>query len=369
MFEGLELEEARLHLLISFDVGFEVRLSQIPVLFGTFQRDPVGFNFLARSIGRDTQPVRIVYDSIHLTLGGKKRIFQTYVTFFDVGSISLELTCPLDTKIEDLPKLAMEVHSSKDLIGEARRIAQSVFDRAKAAIVSPGFFPNPSLFVVFNIQRLNQKWTYQSVVEKLGPILAQTLRVSDEAIGSVEVQRTLNPYITYSDQDVVFTSSNVAVIFDETSSEVVDIFELLNMQFLELKFIDARLDKTLQELYDESDQSKNLFKVLSDVIDRSANKLNTTHLDSTIIVERVELSFKFANDSYLVRIYELCVQKMFLNSYSQGIERKLRVIRDIMTDRRVRANTLRMEVLEWLIVILIAVDVVPNLFRLIFNKI
>jgi hypothetical protein len=139
------------------------------------------------------------------------------------------------------------------------------------------------------------------------------------------------------------------------------------MQFLELKFIDARLDKTLQELYDESDQNRNFFKLLSDVIDRSANRLNTIHLDSTIIVERVELSFKFANDSYLVRIYELCVQKMFLNSYSQGIERKLRVIRDIMTDRRGRANTLRMEVLEWLIVVLIAVDVVPNLFKLLFN--
>ncbi len=367
MFQGLEIEEARLHLLVSFDVGFEIRLSQIPVLFGTFQRDPVGFNFLARSIGRDTQPVRIVYDSIHLNLGGRSRIFQTYVTFFDVGSISIELTCPIDTKIEELPRLSMEIHASKELLSEARKVAQSVFEKAKAAIVSPGFFPNPSVFSVFNIQRLNQQWTYTSVVEKLGPIIAQTLRVSDEAIGSVEVQRTLNPYITYSDEDVVFTSSNVAVIFDETSSEVVDIFELLNMQFLELKFIDARLDKTLQELYDESDQNRNFFKLLSDVIDRSANRLNTIHLDSTIIVERVELSFKFANDSYLVRIYELCVQKMFLNSYSQGIERKLRVIRDIMTDRRGRANTLRMEVLEWLIVVLIAVDVVPNLFKLLFN--
>ncbi len=366
MIQGLEIEEARLHLLVSFDVGFEIRLSQIPVLFGTFQRDPVGFNFLARSIGRDTQPVRIVYDSLSLHLGGKNRLFQTYVTFFDVGSISIELTCPLESKLEDLPKMAMEIHASKDLISEARRVAQSVFEKSQGAIVAPSFFPNPSIFSVFNIQKLNQNWTYQNVVEKLGPTIAQTLRVSDEAIGGVEVQRTLTPFISYSDEDVVFMSSNVAVIFDETSSEVVDIFGLLNMQYLELRFIDARLDKTLQELYDESDQKTNFFKLISDVIDRNANRLNTIHLDSAIIVERVELSFKFANDSYLVRIYELCVQKMFLNSYSQGIERKLRVIRDIMTDRRNRANTLRMEVLEWLIVALIAVDVVPNLIKLIF---
>lgn len=369
--EPLKIKEASLHLLAAFDIGFEIRLSQIPVIFGARQRITNGYSFLARSIGRETQPICITWDPIRLRIGDRDFDFQTYLTFFDVGSMSFELTAPLDVPIESLPSLTSQIHASRELISKLREMAEKVFQIALPSIVTPSFFPTPSIFSVVNIQKLNEDLTYQAVIERLGPTIAKTLRTSDEAIGQNEVMRTLNPYVTYSDQDIVFTSSNVAVIFDETSFDVVDIFEILNMQFLELRFIDARLDKSLQDLYVPTDSSGSLKRVWEKLpiwVDSDSSKLNTIHLDSTIITERVELSFKFANDSYLVRIYELCVQKMFLNSYSRGIERKLKSVRDIMNDRRDRASSSRMEFLEWLIILLIAVDVVPRLLKFFFGS-
>ncbi len=371
MSNPINLKEASLHLLAAFDIGFEIRLSQIPVIFGSRQRITNGYSFLARSIGRETLPVCVSWDSIRLQIGDQIFDFQTYLTFFDVGSMSFEITAPLEVDLARLPELTAKIHGSRELMQKLREMAERVFKIAEPAVVAPSFFPTPSLFSVINIQKLSENLSYPEVIEKLGPVVAQTLRTSTEDIGQNEVTRTLNPYVTYSDQDIVFTSSNVAVIFDETSFDVVDIFEILNMQFLELKFIDAKLDKTLQELYVPMENSSfpfSLFRTIPLLLESDSSKLNTIHLDSTIITERVELSFKFANDSYLVRIYELCVQKMFMNSYSRGIERKLKSIRDIMNDRRDRASTSRMEFLEWLIIVLISVDVVPRLFKFFWNQ-
>ncbi len=87
--------------------------------------------------------------------------------------------------------------------------------------------------------------------------------------------------------------------------------------------------------------------------------LNTIHLDSLIIAERVEQSFKLASDNYLTRIHELCVNTMFLRVLSDGIDRKLSAIRDISNDIQDRDANIRMETLEWIIIILILIGTIP----------
>ena len=365
MTQDLQIQEASLHVFAAFDVGFEIRMSQIPVLFGSRTRDPVGYNFLNRTIGRDTHPIRISMDPIEIKVQGHRRIFQVYCTFFDLGSLSLELICPLNHHLTELPRLAADLQNSKELLAESRRLAEEIHSIAKPAIVNPDLFPTPSIFTVFNIRRLNTVTRVQTVIDTYGPLIAKTLRLSDEPIGQSEVNRTLNPHITYSDEDIVFTSANVAIVFDETSAEVIDVFELANVQSLELRFIDARLDRTLQGLYEETEQKRSAWGTLPNIFETQSRRLNTIHLDSTIIAERVEQSFKFANDSYLVRIHELCVQKMFLNSLSRGIDRKLQAIRDINTDQRDRASSIRMEILEWIIIALIGFDVIPKIVAMV----
>jgi hypothetical protein len=73
----------------------------------------------------------------------------------------------------------------------------------------------------------------------------------------------------------------------------------------------------------------------------------------------VEQSYKFSQDSYRVRIHELAVQQMFLPAFSQAIDKKLAAVRDVISDMRDRAATHRMELLEWIIILLILVGTLP----------
>jgi hypothetical protein len=358
---SFHVEEASLHVLVAFDIGFEIRLPLIPSLFADRPQDKSGYGFLYSPIGREGRPVRIAFEPEEIKVQGKAKKCQIFATFFDVGAISLEMIFPLQAEFEEMPRIAFEVQNSIELKEKAQALAERIAQQARAAVINYDFFPRPSTFAVFNIRRLAEPVQVQSILDHLGVFVAKTLRVSDEPIGASEVTRTLNPNVTYSDADVVFTSANVAMVFDETSNEVIDLFELVNVQALELRFIDARLDRTLLSLYEENEQHGRWRGRFPNLLERQARRLNTTHLDSTIIVERVEQGFKFAQDSHMVRIHELCVRNMFLQNLSRGIDRKLQAVRDIFNDQMNRAHSMRMEILEWIIVALIAIEAIPAL--------
>jgi hypothetical protein len=359
-----KLKHGYLHILVAFDVGFEIKISQVAPLFPHHKKNLVRYSFSSLNLGREQQPCCLEMDHLTLEIFNKTRIFAVSATFFDLGSISLELTAELTETLEDLPSLLKEVHTSEVVIQEIREMAQMIFNQVKPAVVRPSFFQTPAMYSVVNIQELDQPLTAEQIQNDLGPIISKVLRISDEPIGRLEIERTLSPFVTYSDQDVVFASSQAAFVFDETSSEVIDIFELANMQSLELKYIDAKLDMTLQSLYEENDESEStFFKKFLNIFDRQFKRLNTIHLDSTIVAERVEQSYKFAADSYLVDIHELAVKKMFLNSFGRAVDRKLEAIREVLSDLRSKVQSRRTESLEWIIIALIAVEFVSALLK------
>lgn len=358
------ISKASLHLLSAFDVGFEIRLSQIPLLFGNHNALP------ARRSGplnfaRETQPIRVSLDPVEFVFAGTKRRFESVATFYDLGAISIEFFTPITEDLPALPNLTHISQNSPELIKVATDICRKLAEQAAPAIVSKEVFAVPSVYTIINIQKMEPAYSAEELIGSFGEILAKTLRASDEPMGESEIDRTLLPYVTYSDSDAVLATSQVALILDETSSEVVDIFELANVQSLELRFLDAKLDRNLQSLYEENEKSKTLSYYLWNLFESQNRKLNTIHLDTTIVAERVEQSYKFASDSYLVRIHELAVNRMFLTSFSNGIRRKLSAIRDIFIDQRDRASSLRMEILEWIIIALIAVEVFPFLYGLV----
>jgi len=360
----MKVRSGSMHILVAYDVAFEIRLPQIPILFGDRERDGARFGFLSKGLQRETQPMTMILDTVTVEVNGRRFDFDVSVSFFDVGAISLEFMGGLENiDFNELPKLGAAIQNSTAVLATAREIAVAVFEQAKPALVNPELSRPVSLYTVFALRAHDGPPHVDGIVRLMGPVVAQTLLGSEERLGEKELERALNPYVTYSDQDVLFASTNMAVLFDETASDVVDIFELANAQSSELRYIDARLDRALQSLYEENDNQPTLWQRLTNVFEAQLKRLNTMHLDSTILVDRVENSFKFAQDSYLVQIHELAIQKMFLGSLLKGIERKLGAVREVVSDLRDRASTNRMEILEWIVIILIAIEVVPALLK------
>jgi uncharacterized Rmd1/YagE family protein len=60
-------------------------------------------------------------------------------------------------------------------------------------------------------------------------------------------------------------------------------------------------------------------------------------------------------------VYRLASQRFHLQAWDAGILRKLQALEDIYDKMIDRAATRRMEVLEWVIILLIALEIVINL--------
>jgi hypothetical protein len=360
----VEIQKGSLHIHVAFDVGFEIRTKKVLEVVGN--RLALRANELrplTGSLNRDLQPLRIAFDAQEIRLHEEVLPFQVFVTFYDLGALSFEFVCPLTTSFDVLPELAAHLENSDELIESARRLANEIFALIKPAIVGPELFSTPSVHYVFNVERLSEDLSSEQIIARLGTSIAQTMKASTESIGTNEVKRTLSQSVGYSDRDLVFVTAKNAIIFDENGLDAVDILELANVQALELRFIDAKLDRTLVGLYEANFRKRNWFQRLGSRLfnfsELNLKAINTIHLDSLIIAERVEQSFKLASDNYLARIHELCVNMMFLQVLSDGIDRKLAAIRDISNDIQDGEANLRMETLEWIIIILILIGTVP----------
>jgi hypothetical protein len=361
------VQKGSLHIHVAFDVGFEIETKKLIEIVGTRYTSRANeLRPLSESINRDMKPIRIAFDPVEFLFQDKTFPFQVYVTFYEIGAFSFEYLCPLHVEFDFLPQISEQLENNEDLLQHSRKLAKEVFDLICPAIKGADFYSHPSVHYVFNIEKLSEALGAEALLNRYGTVLAQTLKASNEAIGANEVKRTLQSVVTYSDQDLVFVTAKNAIVFDEDGLEAVDILELANMQALELRFIDSRLDRTLVSLYETNSQKKSWLKRLwARFFDEEAlnlKGLNTIHLDSLIIAERVEQSFKLASDHYLARIHELCVNAMFLKTLSNGIDRKLSAIRDITNDIQDREANVRMETLEWIIIILILIGTLPMFF-------
>jgi hypothetical protein len=89
---------------------------------------------------------------------------------------------------------------------------------------------------------------------------------------------------------------------------------------------------------------------------------HTTHIaqlqvDGALLFERVTNTLKLLGDQYLARVYRLVSQRFHLEDWDASILRKLETLESIYGKMSDRAGTRRMELLEWIIIVLITISI------------
>ena len=81
-------------------------------------------------------------------------------------------------------------------------------------------------------------------------------------------------------------------------------------------------------------------------------------VDSAILFEGVNNVLKLLGDQYLARVYRLTAERFHLNEWDASILRKLETLESIYQKISDQMVSRRMEVLEWIIIVLIAISIV-----------
>jgi hypothetical protein len=252
----------------------------------------------------------------------------------------------------------VETLLESEITGLAKRIA--------AAIERPGIAPVRESYVVFRLNRPFQR----SDDGTFGPTFSEeelvTLLTRERRALSPAARRELlaNRFSYYDDDLVVLTWDNALVVEPRRDDEDVEfVLEFANAQLLELRVYDTELDDDLPLLYDRIEQRRRRRALFTRRFRPLLADVQTTVAAITEVVERADNAFKITDDVYLARIYRAALDLFREPAWRRGIDRKLGIFRDTYSMLNGESQVARAELLEVIVVVLIAVEIILGFVR------
>jgi hypothetical protein len=359
---GLVIHGGTCLALLAFDVGFSIDLDaaeeQVRRRAADSQRESIRHSRRAPPYFEfRPAPLRIGLGPCSLVVGGIQ-VQAVEAVLFDFGALSVAYALPLSGPLERLLPLARSLSEAPELAADARARVGRLVSELGVAVRRPALAEVAEDYVVFQVT----EWSIGSVrAERSGELpawiaanrapVARILRAEPGPLSAQEVDDALMHCISYSEADLAFVDWNAALIFDPQPQDASATLEFANVELLEMRHLDDRLDGALDEVYALLERGR--VRGSSGALER----VSALQVDAAMLFEGVNNALKLLGDQYLARLYRATCQRFHLPDWDQSILRKLGTLDGIyqkLADRRANRRT---EALEWIIIALIAFEV------------
>ncbi len=365
----LEILQGQLAVLFAFDIGYKVSLEQVSSLLPSMPVQPLSRKKQTPSYLLQYTPPPQVLD---LGETGVLDILfdqpgQIQVKVFDFGAASIAYRWPLsaykqELQVQDLPQLSQKLYS-QSLEADARTQIQILLKKIHPAVVRPELSALVEDYYVFILERLNQPLQTKDFLTQYRSTLAQILQFDTQRLSLEQQEEALSQTISYYENDLVLIDWNAAIIYDQDYGDTLNVLELLNLELLEARYIDAQLDRRIKE-YEGLVQKRVEWPIPLRMPYRQAiEALAELRLESSLLAERVENALKLIGDVYLARIHSAATQQFYLQEWENSISRKLDIIANLYQVLIDRVNTAQSQTLELVIIALIVIEIVVGLLK------
>ena len=348
------------HVLYAYDIGMAIdlktcqgRLASLGRVTrsGRNRRAPKFFDY-------DPPPLTIIHETTPLRLGAYDVSSSVDLTFYDFGALSISYELPFAGGLEELRALSVAVSQNEDLLRDSRRRAEELQQALSRAVAQPQLATLVEDYAIFEVTDFELPCAAPELPQHAGPVLAQTLRREEQALSVQETADALACRISYGRDDLTLIDWNAAILFDRDAEDVRAVLEFANVELLELRCLDHQLDGSLDRCYDLTLRQSRLWRFGPGRVTRYLRRISRMQLDGAILFERVSNAPKLLGDQFLARVYRLAAQRFHLNEWSTGILRKLDTIEDFYRQMHDNASGVRLEMLEWIIILLILIEIV-----------
>jgi hypothetical protein len=348
--------------LFAYDVGIAIRLEEAGRRITAAKersgiqpkrRAPEYFEFRP-------QPLRVILDAPELTLGRFRTTGGVEVLLYDFGAVSVTYRVPVEGTFADLLALSEELYGNAQLLADSRHHVERLMAAIGAAVDRPNILPHVEDYLVFHVAEPAGSvsapvWAGQEHA------MARVLRSERMALAADEVRDATSCAIAFAPEDYALIDWNAALLFGPGLDDTRAVLEYANAELLEMRVLDQQLDAALDQAYEVLTRAHPPRFRLPGAWRTGSERIAQLQVDSALLFERVTNSVKLLGDQYLARVYRLASQRFHLAAWDSGILRKLETLDNIYEKLTDRAATRRMEVLEWVIILLIALEIVINL--------
>src|ERR1051325_8321321 len=302
-------------------------------------------------------PLRLIQDAQTIALGRFATRAGADLTIYDFGAVSVVYTVPIEGPFEDLLLLSEELYDNESLLSDSRLRVEEMLQRIGDAAARPHSSPVAEDYVVFHVERWAESWDAELFCSKHAREIAQILRAERQALSDQEVEDALSARVSYGLEDVTVVDWNAALLIDREGEDVRGVLEFANVELLEMRYVDQKLDRALDQAY--ATLSRRSWSLARAFASSGADLRSLTELqvDNAALFEGVNNTLKLLGDQYLARVYRTVNRRFHLDEWDSSILRKLQTLESIYEKISGQATNQRMEVLEWVIIFLIAFSI------------
>ena len=354
-----------------FDVAYAIDLGKAEAIWARTMRTGSSRGRLtttpAKAVAFGVPPVALDLGFITLPLPDGPLQATVTARLYDFGVVSIALR----VAVVDLSWAAFSqrLNAVDDVVGlaPATVLWTDLLNRVRAAVGDALVRPTTSTleedYLIGVANAFSEPMTAEAVIGRLDliPLLSGEQRPLSEG-----ARRDLlrHRYSYYTDDMVVLTWDRAFVYEPRGDSDVTDVLEVANAQLLEMRYYDELLDAELPRMYDLVEATRRRWALpgarrFADL----ARRLYTMVAEVTELTEKVDNALQVTEDVYLARIYAAALELFRVPTVSAAVDRKLSIIRDTYTALYDEASSSRSGLLEFIIVVLILVEIVLALLR------
>lgn len=383
--EGLRLHEGNCWVFFAFDVGYSIDLDAAQ---RALTAAPAADREEARRTGIPHRrraptylqfqpaPLRIdqpASESTSYDFGGFRVAPRVECTLYDFGAVSVAYRIPFETSTAGLPleallPLAESFGDNRVLQGDARRRVEALTLRLAGAIERPEVVDLVEDYTVYHARRWSPTAPAQAIVQTHGANIARLLLSESGPLSPQAVDATLTGQLSYAPTDAAVIDWNAALLLDAQADDTLAVLEFANVELLEMRFIDDRLDTILERSSasllkrDARTRFRSPLGLLLDPHRAERRRLAALQVENAVLFEGINNALKLVGDQHLARLYALAARRFHLADWDQSILRKLHTLDELHQKFVDEQSGRRMEILEWIIILLIAFEIVVPYF-------
>lgn len=275
------------------------------------------------------------------------------------GAISLIYRIPFKDTLQNVRK---DLDTLDNTYAEQSLVdVESIFKRIKPYIAKPNFFHTRSSYVLIQVDPQTELLDAMKLKDIFGGIIASTIRFETETLSEIQKNEVLATAIGYFRGDLVVIDTDATFLYDDEYQDLIDVFEFANIQHLELRYFDRILDLQLNYIYEGKVRKVPLtayFPFIGTLSKGPVENLDKLKVDISVIAERLEGGIKVAGEPYISELYSILVEKRELKNLKDSIDKKLAIIKDVLSILQHKTEAIREDMLTVSIIVLICIELV-----------
>ena len=279
------------------------------------------------------------------------------------GAISMTYKVPVSNTFQGLKSELIAI--DEEYQPRSLNDALAIYNRIKPCISKPNFFHLRSYYTIIQIE-CDPNFNGSHIKEYFSHEIAALLRFETQTLSEHQKREILISSVNYFKTDLIIIDTEAAFMYDPQYTELLDFFELGNIQQLELQYFDKLLDKQMTAIYEDKIRALPMLAYFPFVGSRyfdPVGELAKLKVDISVITERLENSIKLVGDTYFSEIYDQIVLNLDLKNWKDSIEKKFKIIKEVQYDYQNKIDTTREDVLTTLIIILIMTELVVAIIK------